>query len=428
MFTKADIKIQVDDSAVFRPHDIIKGSVLVNAKKDFNIRSLTINFSVDLYTTFIEVIVEKIWIDGQIRTRTRRVRHTEKHNLLACQLELGSSLQIEKLSKDQHQEYRFEFTFPEIVSCSTCGRQTILPPSLEHMEQNSFILQSTYQLEATLVPDSRIGGNSQARKSLKFLPNGYGNANPGPDVIHVDGIVWKEKVKKFVDEHYDELYNSDPEAVREKVDTSKAIPNPLQKSHSKTRSIRKFFDNKYKKETHGKLVSDVKLEVSAISPSSIRLQEDITERLRFLIRTKIEDLRPDFILYCNESSQLGSFAITGFAMSVVTKYFVLANGFKGELSSSRLVSRKKLGYGLAFDIVDFLPNLDDPSIREWEIPAGKLFDEEHVKLISFLSSPDYVSACGSLNISHLLDFELLIASDLEATPKRFKFSLPSHLI
>lgn len=86
------------------------------------------------------------------------------------------------------------------------------------------------------------------------------------------------------------------------------------------------------------------------------------------------------------------------------------------------ILKKFYGYELTFDLIDFLPSINDPLVREWKIPIEKLFSNEKMNLSSILLGPNYSSACGALELTHTIDLLLGIASNIEESPQYSNFS------
>lgn len=74
-----------------------------------------------------------------------------------------------------------------------------------------------------------------------------------------------------------------------------SISSPLRKPHRNTRAIRGIFNKNYRSEIYDKLVGDVKLEVELILVSKLfNNSTNISDTLKLFIRSRIEDLRPNF--------------------------------------------------------------------------------------------------------------------------------------
>lgn len=437
MLSKAQIEILIDDTIIYRPNDNVTGLLVVKAKKNFDIRSISLQFSGALFSTYVErVIVEERHVrDGNIErdTRTEYIYHQEPHHFFTETEKFNSTLDIEKFEEDEIKEYSFNFVFPLTATCRECGRHTVLPPTINQIQGDSMILSSCYSLVAEVVPDSTFSTSSRCTKVLNFQPIGNENLIPLANnflEIPKESVIWRSKLKRNIDERYLELYSEKYELKDSKeILSSKSVSNPLRKSHRYSRSIRKIFNKNYKSEIYNKLVGDVKLEVELILLS--RLYNNLTsipDSMNFFIRSRIENLKPDFLLYCGESSQLGSFIITDLLLSITTNYSICVHGQRGFVRKTTPIFQKSYGYELTFDLLDFLPSINDPLIREWKIPIQKLFNNENINLTSILLGPNYSSACGVLEINHTMNLKLGIASNLEESPSYSNFSCDIVLI
>lgn len=452
MFSKAEIQILVEGPEIYRPNDLVRGVVAVQAKKDFEIRSFVIEFSGLIRTTFLEHIQETfmVEINGilQTQTRTKTITHTEAHDLFFQSIELASPIQQELLTKGQEKTFNFEFLFPECVTCKSCGQPKILPESIPPILQNCFTVETSYHLNAYLKPNSKVGSVSST-SSLRFKPLGNPNlANKlgGSPNSFKELLEWKSKLKPLLDEKYHEYGQSqvnEPNILIEKIDEKqslkhneeineknlhkKIISNPLHNAHKHTRFIRRVFNSHYKSENYNKLVGDVMLEVELCAKDKvIRFDEYIGSKFELILRSNIANLQPEFLLLCNKSSQLGSFVIVKFEIIIMTKMFVSAQGYKGLIVKSNKVYDSSYGYDFSFDVVDFVPNIDNPNIREWHIPMEKLFNNKMTNLIFSGIGPSY--ECNVLNITHSLTARLSIASNLDEEPKVANFNYDICLI
>lgn len=438
MFSKAYLQILVDDNIIYKPNDKVTGVLKINAKKCFDVRTISLRFSGVLHTTYIERIVIRDTYaqeNGNIvtKTRTEYNYHEEPHHLFMETDQLNSTLDLESFAKDEIKEYPFNFVFPLLGKCRECGKNTTLPPTINHIQGDSMVLSVYYLLEAEVVPDSRFNTSSICQKVLMFQP--VGNENFMTEIINSSeipkqAVVWRSKLKKFIDERYLELYATNHEKKDSKSITSlKSISNPLRKSHRNTRGIRGIFNKSYRSESYEKLVGDVKLEVELILLSKVfNNSTSISDTFKLFIRSRIEELSPKFLLYCGESSQLGSFIITDISLSITSIYSIFAHGHRGIVKRTTPIFKKIYGYELAFDLIDFLPNIDDPLIREWKIPIEKLFSNEKINLSSILLGPNFSSACGALELKHKINIQLGIASNLEESPKYSDFSCDIVLV
>lgn len=438
MFSKVQLQISVDDSIIYKPNDKVAGSLKIKAKKSFDLRAISLRFSGILHTTYIERIVIRDTYtqeNGNVdtNTRTKYIYHEEPHHLFMETEKLNSTLNLEKFAEDEVKEYPFDFVFPLSATCRECGKFTTLPPTINRIEGDSMILSAFYSLEAEVVPDSRFSSSSRCQKFLNFQP--FGNENlitvlRNSLEIPKQAVVWRSKLKRIVDERYLELYVDNYEPKDSKAISSfKSISNPLKKSHRNTRAIRGILNKSYRSEIYDKLVGNVKLEVELVLlPRLFNNSTNISETLKLFIRSRIEDMRPNFILYCGESSQLGSFIVTDFSLSITSNFSIFAHGHRGVVRRTTPLFKKNYGYELAFDLIDFFPNINDPLIREWEIPIEKLFSNEKINLSSILLGPNYSSACGALELTHTIDLQLGIASNLEETPKYSNFSCDIVLV
>lgn len=432
MFSKVQLQILVDDSIIYKPNDTVTGSLIIKAKKSFDLRVISLRFFGMLHTTYIERIVIRDTYsqeNGNIdtNTRTKYIHHEEPHHLFMETEKFNSTLNLERFAEDEIKEYSFNFVFPLSATCHECGKHSTLPPTINRVEGDSMILSAYYSLEAEVVPDSRFSTSSRCQKILNFQPVGDESLITvlrNSSEIPKQTVVWRSKLKKIVDERYLELYDDNHEIKDSSTISSlMSISSPLRKPHRNTRAIRGIFNKNYRSEIYDKLVGDVKLEVELILVSKLfNNSTNISDTLKLFIRSRIEDLRPNFLLYCDESSQLGSFVITDISLSITSNYSIFAQGHRGFVKRTTPILKKFYGYELTFDLIDFLPSINDSLVREWKIPIEKLFSNEKMNLSSILLGPNYSSACGALELTHTIDLLLGIASNIEESPQYSNFS------
>lgn len=96
--------------------------------------------------------------------------------------QLNSTLDLESFAKDEIKEYPFNFVFPLLGKFRECGKNTTLPPTINHIQGDSMVLNVYYLLEAEAVPDSRFNTSSICQKVLMFQP--VGNENFMTEIIN----------------------------------------------------------------------------------------------------------------------------------------------------------------------------------------------------------------------------------------------------
>ena len=418
MFSKAEVQINLVGNNHFGPNDIVKGEVVIIAKKDFSLNVLQFALHGELAITMKQRVEQVALTPGSHRS-SRIITHTDRQILINNNIDLGVGLVDGQMNKGDARRFDFEFPFPEFVTCRSCQRGTRLPSSNFSTSGtvNSLPCQVSvlYFLTAIVEPGS-IFGKGQGESFLKFTQSGDENLLVSTESLSCRSVqFWQGKIKRFVDLNYEDYGN-------EKVATEgvECIPNPLDEAHNHSRSIRKFFNSSYKKENYSKLVGNVRLELELyIKKMVVYSSEDVRDCFSLTFRTKVPNFQPDYLLYSNKSSQLGLFSIRSATVVLIRKYFITANAQKGVFEQRTHLFNKRYGHELTFDIVDFTPNYQDPTLLEWTIPLREhLFPE---KIVFSSDKPNYLNGCGKLDISHQLSVTLSVSEDFEETPKSIEF-------
>ena len=425
MFSKAEIEINLAGENHFKPKDTVKGEVVVIAKKDISLKVLQCILRGELVITMRQLMIGKpptltsMWLLGSGPTRIET--HVERHVLINNDINLRGRSDGMILKKGDSRCFQFQFVFPEFVTCRSCHEGTRLPStnfstdgSVDHL---SCKVSATYILTATVEPDSTFG-KAQGGVDLRFTQTGDENLLLYTDnaLCYRSEQLWEGKIKKFVDLNYKD-YGEENVAV----EGVECIPNPLDEAHNHSRSVRKLLDSSYKKENYNKLVGDVNLELELlVKKRVVYSSEDVRDCFSLTFRTRVPNLQPDYLLYSKKSSQLGLFSIRSATVVFIRKYFVSAHAQKGLFEEHRThLFNKRYGHELTFDIVDFTPNYQDPTLLEWTIPLREhLFPE---KIVFSSDKPSYLNGCGKLSISHQLSVTLSVSDDYEETPRPIEF-------
>ncbi|CAH2353803.1 hypothetical protein CLIB1423_12S03268 [[Candida] railenensis] len=416
MFSKAEVEIVLAGKNHFRPNDIVKGEVVVTAKKDFSLNVLQFVFRSELVNTMKQVIEASRLHTGEILS-SRVQTHTDRQILINNNIDLGVGLDDVNMNmkKGDSKRFGFEFPFPEFATCKSCGRGTRLPST--NFSTTSTVnslgckVAVVHFLTATVEPSSSLG-KGQAEIFLRFRQTGDENLLVNSESLSYRSVqLWEGKIKKFVDSNYEDY--GDDNVATEGVE---CIANPLDEAHNHSRSIRKFFNSSYKKENYGKLVGDVEFELELLVKKKIvYVKQDVRDFFSLTFRTRVPYLQPDYLLYSKKSSQLGLFSIRSASIVLIRKYLITANSQEGVFEQRTNLFNTRYGHELTFDIVDFTPNYQDPTLLEWTIPIKELLFSKEILFSS--DKPNYVNGCGKLNISHYLSVTLSVSEDFEATPK-----------
>ncbi|CAH2353804.1 hypothetical protein CLIB1423_12S03290 [[Candida] railenensis] len=430
MFSKAEVVIVLTGTNHFRPNEIVKGEVVVTAKKDFFLDVLECVFRGELEIFMKRYVEKRQGLNNRRYTET----YCDNHLLINNYVDLGVGSDGVMMNKGDSKSFKFEFIFPEFATCRSCGRGTRLPStnfstfgSVDNVistfgssDSVECRVSVAYTLNASAEPDSTFG-KSRGRALLIFTQTGdkklmlySDNASSYSNVQ-----LWKGKIKKFVDSNYEEY--GEENVATEGVE---CIRNPLDEAHNHSRSVRKLFNGSYKKENYSKLVGDVRLELELfVKNRVIYASQDVRDCFFIVIRTRIPHLQPNYLLYSKKSSQLGLFSIRSATIALIRKYTVTAEDMRRTFEERTNIIMKRYGHELTFDIVDFTPNYQDPTLLEWAIPLKEILFPENVLITSNISNyrPNYLSGCSLLDITHLLSVTLSVSEDFEDTPKSIEF-------
>lgn len=426
MFKKAKIKLQIIEEKTYRPASELRGILHLRALKDFSIKSLVVELFCNIHTTVTELIQTRHWNASRnaFEYRTRRITHREQHRVLDLRIDLMSQRKHSSIKAGEEEDLEFCFFFPEFVTCNSCKRTTNLPPVF-NVANSDLSAHVEYGLYAKMVPDSHFRISSKDSRLIQFDARSDHPVTmfpPQAPLFLTKALLWKSKLKGRVDENFLELYlayNLEKTTKKDSIPQN-FIANPLLSSHRRTRVARLMFNENYKEETYKYLAKDVELKLFVglitkfLNPSS-----SLADALRLKICCYVDNLKPDFLLLCNNSSHLGLFVITSCTISIDQVTYVRAQGRLGEIITSKSIYNKSFGYLHSFDVTNFLPNIDDPCLREWEVPSDLLFDDLKESIRSI--PPTYASGCGSIEISHFLKLSLEISESLDDSPKKVDF-------
>lgn len=422
---KAILEIDLDAPQIFRPNDLILGKVRIKAKSDLVVKTLNLEFS-----GFVKLSIYGKNNSSSMKDVTGvKTPHSERHDFFLIKMEITEAIR-ETIKKNEEKSFLFKITFPEKVKCGSCGTVTNIPPSVPPQFEYGIKFSSSYKLKAILKSESEIG-HSTAKAYLKYKPYGNTLMNLGKDIEKYSfkkSVEWKSKLKPFVDENYTiyEKIGTSIQSLNNKIITkeecTKAIPNPLNSPHNRTRHVRKLFGKVYNLKIYKRLVSDVNLEVElVINDKVINSVEELGSKFQLIFRSEVEDLQPDYLLFCNESSQLGKFIISNFKVSIVSIICTKVAGRKYFLKRVTDIFNTNFGNEFAFDIADFDTNKDDYKVREWNVPINRLLKNSLLNLVSSEVGPTFSSNCDFLDITHMVSLELSIAPNVDEKAEKLKF-------
>ncbi|CAH2353802.1 hypothetical protein CLIB1423_12S03246 [[Candida] railenensis] len=419
MFRKAELQVKLAGKNHFRPNEMVKGEVVVTAKKNFTLNVLQCTFRGEVVITIKQRIESRGGVASE-RVPGHTETYCDNHLLINNYVDLGVGSEGVIMNKGDSRSFEFEFVFPEFVICHKCHQSTRLPSTnfstVGGVENVNCQVSVAYVLTATAEPDSTFG-NAQGEISLMFTQTRDENLMLFTHIAssYRNGQVWEGKMKKFVDSNYKDY-------GKENVATEgvECIRNPLDEAHNHSRSIRKIFNSSYKKENYSKLVGDVGLELELfIKNRVIYASQDVRDCFSLTFRASVPHLQPDYLLYSKKSSQLGLFSIRSATIALIRNYTVTANVMTGTFPQRANLFNKNYGHELSFDIVDFKPNYEDPTLLEWTIPLKEILFSKEIIISSTKATykPNYLSGCDILGIAHQLSVTLSVANDFEETPR-----------
>ncbi|CAH2353805.1 hypothetical protein CLIB1423_12S03312 [[Candida] railenensis] len=422
MFSKAELEVNLFAKSHFGPNDIVKGEVVVTAKKSFSLNVLQCTFRGEVVLTMKRTTEGKYIGESYIPPSKETL--VDNHLLINNDIDLGVGSESVIMNKGDSRSFKFEFVFPEFVKCHKCHEGTRLPSTNFSAGGSDNGVDCrvvvTYTLNATAEPDSTLG-KVRGGASLKFTQTGDEKLMLYTDIAssYRNVQLWEGKIKKFVDSNYEDY--GEENVATEGVE---CIRNPLDEAHNHSRSIRKFFNSSYKKENYSKLVGDVGLELELfVMNRVIYASQDVRDCFSLVFRTRAPYFQPDYLLYSKKSSQLGLFSIRSATIALIRKYTITANVMTRTFEKRTNLITKRYGHELTFDIVDFTPNYQDPTLLEWAIPLKEILFPEEILITSNISNyrPNYLSGCGTIDITHQLNVTLGVSEDFEATPKSIEF-------
>lgn len=258
----------------------------------------------------------------------------------------------------------FEFEFPNTV---------YLPSSIKDFGNINCSINISYSLYVEIY---KLGGflSTKSKKiSCDSIPIFY---QSGVDPLYYKNIsnlkyketnLFENKIKKF---YYDDNQNA-------------LIPTSLNKSHSKTKFIRKLWNNEYKDENYKNITKSIPLTIELSTKSFIDMSLPFSTQFTISLISDLKSIgfksnkTTDFVLN-NQSTNLGVFQIESLTVESTTRSKIKCQNYIMKSFETEIILKINFK-NLKLDIKDFEYDKDFGCYKI-EIPAELLQDCSDVNL------------------------------------------------